>query len=73
MSPATLAVPCAGAVTIATSNIRRVWNATTRTYPAIGSETGPVWFISTNDVTADAPAEMRLNFDIWTPHVDAAV
>jgi len=50
----------------------RMWNTTTRTYPGIGGATDPLIFMSTNDKTAVAPADMRVDFDVWIPHVDAA-
>jgi hypothetical protein len=49
----------------------RLWNKTSRTWPAINGATGPVIFMSTNDKTADIPAEARVEFDVWIPHVDA--
>jgi hypothetical protein len=49
----------------------RLWNKTTRTWPAINGATLPVIFISTNDKTADIPTAMRVEFDIWIPHADA--
>jgi hypothetical protein len=49
----------------------RLWNKTTRTWPAVGSAPLPVMFMSTNDPTADIPTAMRVDFDVWIPHVDA--
>jgi len=51
----------------------RLWNATTRTWPALGSSALPVTFYSTNDPTATAPLEARINFDVWIPHADSTV
>jgi lysophospholipase L1-like esterase len=57
----------------AASSPIRLWNATTRAWPAIGSTTQPVIFMSTNDKTAPAPTDMRIDLDVWMPHVDSAI
>jgi hypothetical protein len=49
----------------------RAWNPSTRVWPALGSTTAPVLFVSTNDSTATAPTEARQNFDMWIQHPDA--
>jgi hypothetical protein len=49
----------------------RAWNPSTRVWPALGSTTAPVFYVSTNDATATAPSEARQNFDMWIQHPDA--
>jgi hypothetical protein len=49
----------------------RLWDKTARTWPAVGNGSAPVVFMSTNDKTADVPAGMRVELDVWIPHVDA--
>jgi hypothetical protein len=55
------------------SSTARLWNATTKSWPAIGSSALPVTFYSTNDPNATAPTEARVNFDVWIPHADSTV
>jgi hypothetical protein len=49
----------------------RLWDKSARTWPAVGSGSAPVVFMSTNDKTADVPTGMRVELDVWIPHVDA--
>lgn len=49
----------------------RLWDKTARTWPAVGSGSTPVVFMSTNDKTAEVPTGMRVELDVWIPHVDA--
>jgi hypothetical protein len=50
----------------------RTWDATAKTWPALNSPDAPVMFVSTNDAAATAPADQRVNYDMWVRHPDAA-